>query len=236
MENKPLIIIVEDEKAIRDFLSIKLTANGYRVLSAFNGNQAISLATSHCPDILLLDLGLPDIDGMEVLTTLRSWSNFPILIVSARNHEVDIVRALDSGADDYVTKPFSNSVLLARIRTLLRNSSVRKKEKPSIEQSFNSGKLCINFDKRTVKRNGELVHLTPIEYKILDHLAQNPGRVITYIAICRELWGPYVNDNRTLRVNMANIRRKIEDNPADPQYIMTEKGVGYRMLDADEIK
>ncbi len=234
MENRPLIMLVEDEKAISDFLSAKLTANNYRLLTAPSGREAVSLAASHCPDLVLLDLGLPDIDGMEVLAGIRSWSDVPVVVVSARQQENDIVCALDHGADDYITKPFSNSVLMARVRTALRKAAAAKTAPARQKQTFENGGLCIDHDKRIVTVDNRDVHLTPIEYKILTLLAANAGRVMTYDAIRKHLWGPYAGDNRALRVNMANLRRKIETNSADPRYILTEVGVGYRMMDSDD--
>ena len=234
MENRPLIMLVEDEKAISDFLSAKLSANDYRVLAVPTGKEAVSLAASHCPDLVLLDLGLPDIDGMEVLAALRGWSEVPVVVVSARQQENDIVCALDHGADDYITKPFNNTVLMARVRTALRKSSAAKTGHGPPKQTFGNGGLCVDQDCRLVTVEGQDVHLTPIEYKILTLLVSNAGRVITYDTIRRHLWGPYAGDNRALRVNMANLRRKIETNSADPNYILTEVGVGYRMMDSDE--
>lgn len=226
-------MVVEDEKAISEFLCAKLETASYRTLAAFTGREAISLAASHCPDLVLLDLGLPDIDGMEVLAELHSWSAIPVVVVSARQDENDIVEALDKGADDYIVKPFSNSVLLARIRTALRKKTAYSGGAQNTVYLFGGGELRIDSERRLAAVRGEGVHLTPIEYKILVLLARNSGSVMTYAAIRRELWGPYQGDNRTLRVNMANLRRKIEINPADPQYILTEVGVGYRMVECD---
>jgi len=231
---KSTILIVEDEKSISDFLSAKLAASGYRPLPVFTGGEALSLAASHCPDLILLDLGLSDVDGLEVLKNLRSWSAVPVIIVSARQGEEEIVQALDRGANDYITKPFSNSVLLARVRTALRSPGGRSVGPVRQPQSFDGGKLCIDHDKRLVLLEDIPVHLTPAEYKILTLLAQNAGRVITYTALRKELWGPYAGDNRALRVNMANLRRKIEENAADPKYILTEVGVGYRMIESSD--
>lgn len=232
MENKPVILIVEDEAAIVDFLAAKLESGGYRTLAAANGREAISSATSHCPDLVLLDLGLPDMDGMDVLKFMRGWSALPIIILSARQQEEDIVAALDSGADDYITKPFSNSVLMARVRTALRKG-VTRVDRVNKTLSFGGGGLSIDFDRRRVSVEGQRVHLTPVEYRILTYLARNAGAVITHTTLLRELWGPYATDNRLLRVNMANLRRKIEANSADPRYILTEVGVGYRMVETD---
>ena len=231
MENKPVILVVEDEKAIRNFLEAKLAANHYRVMTAANGAAALSMAMSHCPDLILLDLGLPDQDGMAVLAAIRQWSSVPVIVVSARQQEADIVLALDHGADDYITKPFSNSVLMARMRTALRKGTALKTDTTLLNQYFTLGGLAIDYDRRLVTVDGADVHLTPVEYRILLLLAANAGRVLTYAFFRRELWGPYATDNRTLRVNMANLRRKIEKNAADPHYVLTEVGVGYRMAE-----
>lgn len=233
MENKPVILIVEDDPLIAEFLIAKLEASGYRIHLATNGKEAISMAFSHCPALVLLDLGLPDIDGMEVLAAIRAWGIVPVIVVSARVQDTDIVLALDTGADDYIVKPINNLVLMARIRTALRKNITRVTRNTLMHQSFGEGHLCIDYDKRMVVVGGESVHLTPIEYKILARLASNAGRVMTHAVLLRELWGPYATDNKTLRVNMANLRRKIEINSADPQYILTEVGVGYRMAECD---
>ncbi len=233
MSNKPLIMIVEDDEKIKDFLRAKLQVDGYNTISVTTGKSAISLAASHCPDVVLLDLGLPDMDGMEVLHSIRSWSALPVIVISARQHENAIVKALDANADDYITKPFNNSVLMARIRTALRKGIVQKTNQTNMYQTFDGGNLRIDYDKRMVFVDGEEVHLTPLEYKMISFLAQHAGRVMTYSAICRHLWGPYGGDNCTLRVNMTNVRRKIEANSADPKYLFTEMGVGYRMLESD---
>ncbi|MDU5083127.1 response regulator transcription factor [Tissierella carlieri] len=231
MKNKHVIMIVEDEEAISEFISVKLELQGYRTLKAVNGQEAISLASSHCPDLILLDLGLPDMDGMEVIESIRSWSLVPVIIVSARHEEKFIISALDSGADDYITKPFNNAILMARIRTALRKGHISKIKNSKINQSFSLGDLYIDYDKRIVTVAEKAVHLTPIEYRIIVLLSLNAGTVLTHEFLCRELWGPYVSKSKALRVNVANLRRKIEKNTADPQYILTEMGVGYRMLE-----
>ncbi|CAK7038772.1 DNA-binding response regulator [Tissierella sp. P1] len=231
MENKHVIMIVEDEEAISEFISVKLELQGYRTLKAVNGQEAISLASSHCPDLILLDLGLPDMDGMEVIESIRSWSLVPVIIVSARHEEKFIISALDSGADDYITKPFNNAILMARIRTALRKGHISKIKNSKVNQSFSLGDLYIDYDKRIVTVAEKAVHLTPIEYRIIVLLSLNAGTVLTHEFLCRELWGPYVSKSKALRVNVANLRRKIEKNTADPQYILTEMGVGYRMLE-----
>ncbi len=231
MKNKHLIMIVEDEDAIMEFISVKLVLQGYRTLKAVNGQEAISFASSYCPDLILLDLGLPDMDGLEVLDSIRSWSQIPVIIISARHEERIIVSALDGGADDYITKPFNNVILMARIRTALRKGHMTKIKNSMRDQLFRLGDLYIDYDRRIVTVEGNAVHLTPIEYRIIVLLSLNVGIVLTHEFLCRELWGPYVNKSKALRVNVANLRRKIEKNTADPQYILTEMGVGYRMLE-----
>lgn len=231
MNNKLTILLVEDELAISNFIQAVLTHNCYNVIKAENGWDAIGLTSSHCPDLILLDLGLPDMDGIQVLKNIREWSNIPIIVVSARGHEREKVEALDLGADDYITKPFGTSELLARIRTAVRHSNKRKEESHPEAERIIIGGLNIDFDKRIVKVDEKEIHLTPIEYKIIVLLSRNVGKVLTHDYIMKEIWGPYINENQTLRVNMANIRRKIEANPAEPKYIVTEVGVGYRMVD-----
>lgn len=233
--NKFTILVIEDEKNISDFISKTLSSQGYRVCSAFTGREALSLASSLCPDIFLLDLGLPDMDGMEIIHQIRTWSGCPIIVVSARTQEDDKVRALDAGADDYLTKPFGTSELLARIRTSLRHSNRLNDDRGLPQHPYRAKGLEIDFFKRVITIDGQPVHLTPIEYKIVAFLAQNSGKVMTYSAVMNNVWGPYAeSDNKILRVNMANIRRKLEKNPAEPVYIYTEVGVGYRMADDEE--
>jgi len=227
--SKPLILIVEDEDTISGFISTMLASNDYRFVKAGTGHEAASMAASHMPDLILLDLGLPDIDGIEVLKRLRAWSDVPVIVVSARGHEREKVEALDLGADDYITKPFGTHELLARIRTALRHSQTAPAKKA--DGVFSVGELKIDYEKRAVWLAGKLIHFTPIEYKILLLLSQNAGKVQTHASIIREIWGPYTNENQALRVNMANIRRKLEKNPAEPRYILTEVCVGYRMTD-----
>lgn len=230
MYNRIKILIVEDEESISNFIATTLKAHDYTVITARNGKEALSMIPSHCPELVLLDLGLPDIDGTQVLQKIREWSNIPIVVVSARTQEDDKVSALDLGADDYIAKPFGTSELLARIRTALRHSA---KSAPGQNiDVFELPGLKINFDKRQILVNDKDVHLTQIEFKLVSLLAKSAGRVLTYDYIITELWGPYaVKDNQILRVNMANIRRKLEQNPAQPRYIFTEVGVGYRMAE-----
>jgi len=235
MTIKEKILIVEDEANISGFIAAILAANGYDTMTAGTGSEAISMITSHCPDLILLDLGLPDMDGGGILQFVREWSTCPIIVVSARNHERDKVAALDAGADDYVVKPFGTSELLARIRTAIRHTRTHLPN-GEIAQSgqFRARGLAIDYDKHQVLVDGENVHLTQNEYKLVSLLGKYAGRVLTYDFIIRQLWGPKAkNDNQILRVNMANIRRKIEKNPAQPEYIFTEIGVGYRMIDPD---
>ena len=236
MSNKYLIVIVEDEYNISSFVSAVLQANGFDTMVARNGAEAIILITSHCPDLVLLDLGLPDMDGQGIIENVRGWSNVPIIVVSARTRERDKVMALESGADDYITKPFGTSELLARIRTALRHVQLREGEQAQRQTGVvQTGDLEVDYDKRRVYVNGEDAHLTQNEYKIVALLSKYSGRVLTYDSIIKHIWGPNAKQgNQILRVNMANIRRKIEPSTAEPRYIMTEMGVGYRMAEGED--
>jgi two-component system KDP operon response regulator KdpE len=231
MDVKPLILVIEDEEVIQNFIATVLSSNGYRVVKAGSGQEGLSLILSHAPDVVLLDLGLPDLDGLEVLKSVRSRSRVPVVVVSARGHEQEKVEALDLGADDYIVKPFGTSELMARIRTALRHSQTAPDGSGAAAGKVTTGKLEIDFARRRVSMDSQAVHLTPIEYKILALLARNAGKVLTHDAIIREVWGGITDESHTLRVNMANIRRKIEGNPGSPQYILTEVGVGYRMAE-----
>lgn len=234
MNNKASILIVEDESAIGNFISTVLNANGYRSIKAPTGISALSMISSYCPDIILLDLGLPDMDGLEVLKQTRKWSNIPIIIVSARGNEAEKVEALDLGADDYITKPFGSSELLARIRTAIRHNIKMETGEDFPDGMFTRGDFTLDFQKRIVTVDGRDVHLTQIEFKIVVLICKHAGHVLTYDYILNHVWGNFAQDDRQiLRVNMANIRRKIEKNPAEPKYILTEVGVGYRMTDED---
>ena len=227
----PLVLIVEDEKTIRRFIRVALDTQQYDCLEAQDGMGALALAASHKPDVVILDLGLPDIDGLEVIHKLREWSNAPVLVVSARGHEREKVEALDAGADDYLTKPFGIAELLARIRVILRHS-IPKQDDHTVATTFCLGSLKIDYDKRRVTLLGEEIHLTPTEYKLLTLLAYQHGKVLTHRYLVKEIWGEVtVDDTQSLRVSMGNLRRKIEKNPAQPQFIITEVGVGYRMVD-----
>ncbi len=232
MYQKISVLVIEDEKSICDFISRTLELNGYKVMTASNGREGLAAITSALPDVVLLDLGLPDMDGNEIIRETRSWSSMPIIVISARIQEKEKVEALDSGADDYITKPFGTSELLARIRTALRHSNKINTTDQLQIRPYKAKNLVVDFDKRRIILNGEEIHLTRVEYKIVSYLAQNSGKVITYDALINQIWGPYAGDNnRILRVNMANIRRKIETNPGEPEYIFTELGVGYRMIE-----
>ncbi len=235
MEIKDRILVVEDDKSIRNFLQTILEANRYEVLMASTGAEAYGLITSMCPDLVILDLGLPDMDGMKILHYVREWSNMPIIVVSARMYEKDKVEALDAGADDYITKPFGTSELLARVRTAIRHArSTGVAPGGGQIGSFCTGGLVIDYDKYRVYVDGQDAKLTQNEFRIIRLLAQYAGKVLTYDYIIKEIWGPNMNnDNRILRVNMANIRRKIEKNPGEPRYIFTEIGVGYRIVEPD---
>ncbi len=235
MKIREKILVVEDEQSISNFMSAILTANGYDTIVVRSGEEALAMISSHCPDLIVLDLGLPDMDGMEVLKSVRKWSNLPVVVVSARQHENDKVLALDCGADDYLVKPFGTSELLARIRTAIRHTRTTVPSGQIARTGkFVAGDLTIDYDKHQVLMRGENAKLTVNEYKIVALLGKYAGKVLTYDYIIRELWGPKARtDNQILRVNMANIRRKIEANPGQPQYIFTEVGVGYRMCEGD---
>lgn len=229
MTSKQTILVIEDEKNIGNYIETIVISNGYKALRALNGMSGLSMCTSHHPDLILLDLGLPDIDGMEVLQRIRGFSHVPVIVISARTQEKEKVLALDEGADDYITKPFGSEELLARIRTALRHST-RAEQMSAQSPVYSREGLLIDFDKRLVTLHGEDIHLTQIEYKLVSILAKNAGKVLTYDYLLKEIWGPFADtDNQILRVNMANIRRKLEKNPAEPHYIFTEIGVGYRM-------
>lgn len=236
MTHKLSILLVEDEKNICDFISTSLSAQDYRISTAHTGKEALPIITSQCPDLILLDLGLPDMDGMEIIRQVRTWSSVPIIVLSARTQEQEKVRALDLGADDYLTKPIGTSELLARIRTALRHSNRLNTDSPLYKRPFHAKGLTIDFEKHLVSVDGKDVHRLQIEFKIISLLAQNSGRVMTYDTIISNIWGPYADDdNSILRVNMAHIRRKLEQNPAEPQYVFTEIGIGYRMIE-DEMQ
>ena len=235
MDIKQKILVVEDDRSISNFLETVLQANDFDVVTARSGKEALSLVSSHCPDAVLLDLGLPDMDGMEVIESVRRWSRLPIIVVSARIHEADKVKALDAGADDYITKPFGTSELMARIRTAIRHTRTAGVDGSVRDQGlFRAGALTIDYNKHRAYIGDEDVRLTQNEFKLVALLGKYAGKVLTYDFLIKELWGPGASgDNQILRVNMANIRRKIERNPATPEYIFTEIGVGYRMVEGN---
>ena len=228
--NNPLILIVEDDAPIRNLITTTLKAHEYKYLTAQNGENAIIQASSHNPDIVLLDLGLPDIDGVEVIKKIRTWSEMPIIVISARSEDNDKIEALDAGADDYLTKPFSVEELLARIRVTTRRLSVLHSAIQS-ESLFTNGNLKIDYAAGCAYIRDNELHLTPIEYKLLCLLSQNVGKVLTHTFITQKIWGAAWESNvASLRVFMATLRKKIEIEPDSPQYIQTHIGVGYRMM------
>ena len=233
--NKPLILLVEDDTAVKNLIATTLEMQNYRIETAANGQQALIAVTSRNPDIMLLDLGLPDMDGVEIIKKIRGWSQMPIIVISARSEDRDKIDALDAGADDYLTKPFSVEELLARVRTTLRRLNYMRSAGPAEESVFVNGDLKIDYAAGCVYLSGEELHLTPIEYKLLCLLAQNVGKVLTHTFITKEVWGStWENDVASLRVFMATLRKKIETDPSQPRYIQTHVGVGYRMLRHDQ--
>ena len=230
--NKTSILIVEDDRPIRNLIVTTLKTHEYKYLTAENGREAILEASSHNPDIILLDLGLPDMDGIEVIKNVRSWSNTPIIVISARSEDEDKIQALDEGADDYLTKPFSVEELLARIRvTQRRLVLLENKEESSV---FENGKLKIDYAAGCAYLGGEELHLTPIEYKLLCLLSHNVGKVLTHTYITQKVWGSnWESDIASLRVFMATLRKKLEKGDPSVSYIQTHVGIGYRMLKVD---
>lgn len=228
MSHTPLILLIEDELAIRRFLRASLPSEQYRLEEADSGKAGLRLATQQPPDLVILDLGLPDMDGQEVLKQLREWLHAPILILSARDQEQQKIAALDAGADDYLTKPFSTGELLARIRVALRHATRAPGDRES--STFEHGDLKVDFAARRVFARETEVHLTPLEYKLLTTLAKHAGKVLTHRFLLKEVWGPHdVHETHYLRVFMATLRRKIEADPAQPKHLLTEQGVGYRL-------
>ena len=235
MNIREKILVVEDEKSISHFISTVLNNNGYEAMQARSGSEAMSMISSHCPDLIILDLGLPDMEGLDILRQLREWSSLPVVVVSARSHEKDKVEALDMGADDYLTKPFGTDELLARVRTAIRHTRTASgNDEIAQKGTYTVGDLTIDYNKHQALVRGENVKLTLSEFRIVALLGKYAGKVLTYDFIIKELWGPRAGgDNQILRVNMANIRRKIEKNPAEPEYLFTEVGVGYRLAEGD---
>ncbi|MBA3665783.1 MAG: response regulator transcription factor [Bacteroidetes bacterium] len=225
----PEILVIDDEKQIQKLLAITLQTNDYKVNSAFTAKEGLILAKNHIPDLILLDIGLPDKSGHEVLKELRVWYTKPIIILSVNNAEEDIVRALDNGANDYLAKPFRSGELIARIRSSLRGSFLSDSKPSCINE------LEINFDLRVVKKNNTPIKLTATEYNLLTLFVKNEGRVLTHQYLLREIWGPgYIEQSQYLRVFIAQLRKKIETEPNHPEYILTESGVGYRFVDKEQ--
>ncbi|MEF9940064.1 MAG: response regulator transcription factor [Clostridium sp.] len=233
--NKPQILVVEDDVAISNLISVTLETQGYQYHTAKTGASAIMDVTSYHPDVIILDLGLPDMDGVDIIKKVRSWTNTPIIVVSARSEDKDKVMALDAGADDYLTKPFSVDELLARLRVSLRRVRYDSEKLGSEASQYQNGDLKIDYAASCVYLENEEIHLTPIEYRLLCLLAKNTGKVLTHNYILKEIWGnTIVSDTPSLRVFMATLRKKIEPVPAEPRYIQTHIGIGYRMLRVPE--
>ncbi len=231
--NKPLILVVEDDLPVHNLIVTTLKAHAYRYLSARDGETAILEATSHNPDIILLDLGLPDLDGVEIIKRVRAWSNVPIIVISARSEDQDKIGALDAGADDYLTKPFSVDELLARLRVTQRRIAAMQPD-AAVDAVFTNGKLRVDYAAGCAFLDGQELHLTPIEYKLLCLLSRNVGKVLTHSFLTQKIWGSsWDNDVASLRVFMATLRKKIESAPDSPQFIQTHISVGYRMMKVD---
>jgi two-component system KDP operon response regulator KdpE len=222
----PLVLMIEDEAAMRRFLRVSLANHGYRIAEAETGKDGLEQAAARNPDVILLDLGLPDTDGLSVTAKLRNSIKTPIIVISARGQEEDKIKALDAGADDYLTKPFGIGELLARIRVALRHANITE----SGSSQFTLGELSVDLNRRLVSVRGQEVHLTPLEYKLLTALIKSAGKVLTHRQLLHEAWGPgYGNQTQYLRVYMGLLRHKLEANPSRPQYLITEPGVGYRL-------
>ena len=229
--NKTMILVVEDDAPVCNLITTTLKTHNYKYIVATNGENAIAEASSHNPDIILLDLGLPDLDGVEVIKRIRTWANTPIIVISARSEDTDKIEALDSGADDYLTKPFSVEELLARLRVTQRRLAMMQAEVNVNQSVFTNGQLKIDYAAGCTYLGEKELHLTPSEYKILCLLAQNVGKVLTHTFLTQKVWGKSLeNDIASLRVFMATLRKKLESEPDSPQYIQTHIGVGYRMM------
>lgn len=227
-DNAPLILLVEDEPQMRRFLRITLQSQGYRLVESETASDGMTQAATRNPDVVLLDLGLPDLDGLEVTKRLREWTATPIIVISAREQEQDKVKALDAGADDYLTKPFSAGELMARIRVALRHTAGRDAGRE--DPVFALDNLRVDLAKRQVFVDGNEVHLTPIEYKLLSVLVRHAGKVITHSLLLKEVWGPaHTNEVQYLRVYMTQLRHKLEADPAQPRFLVNEPGIGYRL-------
>jgi two-component system KDP operon response regulator KdpE len=226
---RPTVIVIDDEPQLRLVLNVTLEANGFRCIETGSARQGLLDAETHRPDLLLVDLGLPDRDGIEVVRGVRKWSTVPIIVLSARSQETDKIGALDAGADDYVTKPFTVGELLARLRVALRRAAIHGR--PEANEAFANGNLLVDLLRRQVFVKEQEVHLTPIEYRLLAVLIQNAGKVVTYNHLLRDVWGPdKVDEYHSVRTYIADLRRKLEEDPTRPVYLHTEVGIGYRLV------
>lgn len=232
--NNPVVLVVEDDIPVRNLMTTTLKTHAYKYRTAENGAEAIMMASSHNPDVVFLDLGLPDMDGIDVIRQIRGWSNMPIIVISARSDDADKIEALDAGADDYLTKPFSVEELLARLRVTVRRLALMNNDNITDRSIYTNGKLTINYSAGCAFLNGEELKLTPMEYKLLCLLARNTGKVLTHTYITQNIWGrSWDNDVASLRVFMVTLRKKLESRPDSPRYIQTHIGIGYRMVKVD---
>ena len=232
--NNPVVLVIEDDAPVRNLIITTLKTHDYRYLTAKNGAEAVMMASFHNPDVLFLDLGLPDMDGIDVIRQVRNWSNMPIIVISARGDDADKIEALDAGADDYLTKPFSVEELLARLRVTIRRLTLMNSDKTADRSVYTNGKLTVDYSAGIALLDGEELKLTSMEYKLLCLLAKNTGKVLTHTYITQNIWGrSWDNDIASLRVFMTTLRKKIEPEPDSPKYIQTHIGIGYRMMKVD---
>ena len=232
--NNPVVLVIEDDAPVRNLIVTTLKTHDYKYLTAKNGTEAILMASSHNPDVLFLDLGLPDMDGIDVIRQIRGWSNMPVIVISARSDDADKIEALDAGADDYLTKPFSVEELLARLRVIIRRLSLTGGDRSADQSVYKNGKLAIDYSAGVACLDGEELKLTSMEYKLLCLLARNTGKVLTHKYITQNIWGrTWDSDIASLRVFMTTLRKKIEPASDSPKYIQTHIGIGYRMLRVD---
>ena len=232
--SNPVILVVEDDAPVRNLIITTLKTHEYKYLTARNGSEAVMMASSHNPDVVFLDLGLPDMDGVDVIRQIRTWANMPIIVISARSDDADKIEALDAGADDYLTKPFSVEELLARLRVTIRRLSLMTSDSGNDRSVYTNGKLTIDYPSGIAYFDSEELKLTSMEYRLLCLLARNTGKVLTHTYITQSIWGRnWDNDLASLRVFMTTLRKKIEPDPDSPKYIQTHVGIGYRMLKVD---